>query len=149
MRITITEAAKAGWASRATLYRRINDGSLTLHEEGQRQLVDVADLVRLFGERGSRATNAPSRKDVPQPALEETRSRHALEAELEAARQQLMRLEAKVEELQHDVKVERETAAKERDRLLGIVEGSLKQLTDQRPKSGGNAGLFARLLGRG
>ena len=57
-RITVTEAAKRGFASRPTLYRAIKDGRITPQEQGSKRLLDVADLVAAFGEPESKAAPA-------------------------------------------------------------------------------------------
>ncbi len=49
-RISISEAANHGYAARMTIYRAIKDGRLTTHLEGQKKLLDIADLVSVFGE---------------------------------------------------------------------------------------------------
>ena len=59
-RVTITDAVKQGFASRPTIYRAIKAGRLTPHQDGRRRLVDVADLVQVFGE--------PSPPGAPRPA---------------------------------------------------------------------------------
>ena len=48
-RITISQAAKRGFASRPTLYREIKDGRLTALQDGDKKTLDLADLVRVFG----------------------------------------------------------------------------------------------------
>ena len=53
-RITISQAAKRGFASRPTLYRAVNDGRLTAQLDGDRKTLDLADLVKVFGEPGAR-----------------------------------------------------------------------------------------------
>lgn len=143
-RITLTEAANAGWASRATLYRRVKDGDLKLHQEGRQQLVDVADLIRLFGEHGSRAKTARSRNDVPAP--QEMQNLQAIEAERDQAKAETERLKADLAEARRKLDDQQEQAAKERDRLLGIIEGSLKRL--EGPKEQPSEGLLGKIFGR-
>ncbi len=144
MRITVTEAVRAGWASKASIYRKLKAGELQLHKEGTQQVLDVADLVRTFGEHGSRGKTAASREDVPGP--EASKSAQLLEAERDAAKAEADRLRAELAEAQRRLSDERDLAAKERDRLLGIIEGSLRQLAapkaEPKPK-----GFFQRLFG--
>ncbi len=44
-RITISAAAKRGFASRPTLYRAIKDGRLTAIMDGDKKTIDLADRV--------------------------------------------------------------------------------------------------------
>ena len=53
-RITILQAARAGYASRQTIYRKVGAGDLPVHEVGGKKLVDISDLVRVFGEPGGK-----------------------------------------------------------------------------------------------
>ena len=131
-RITISQAAKAGWASRPTIYRRIKDGKLTTHQEGDHKLLDVADLARVFGTGA--ATRARSEVDIPKPGATEAVEMAKLEAELEKVKADKTRIEADLAEARREGKQERDQARQERDRLLGIVEASQRQLEDQRKR---------------
>ena len=57
-RITISAAAKRGFASRPTLYRALKDGRLTAQQDGDRKTLDLADQVNVFGEPGAKTTPA-------------------------------------------------------------------------------------------
>ena len=66
-RITINEAAKQGFKSRSQINKDIRpnkDGKIKLSsfEERGRTVVDVADLVKLYGEPGSNAAPIPTTK---------------------------------------------------------------------------------------
>ena len=129
-RITISQAAKAGWASRPTIYRRIKDGRLTIHLEGDHKLLDVADLARVFGTAA--VTRSKPAGDIPKPGQTEAVEMAMLEAELEKVKAENARIEADLAEARREGKQERDQARQERDRLLGIVEASQRQIEDQR-----------------
>ncbi len=66
MCITISQAAKRGFASRPTLYRAIKDGWLTAVLEGDKKTLDLADLVtvdRLRLERDQAHREAGEERD--------------------------------------------------------------------------------------
>ncbi|MEI7602000.1 MAG: hypothetical protein WCJ41_22170 [Aestuariivirga sp.] len=148
MRIRISEAVKAGWASKASIYRKLKAGDLQLQKEGDRQVLDVADLVRVFGEAGSRGKTAASRDDVPKP--EEAKAAQLLEAERDQAKAEAERLRSELAEAQRRLNDQQDAAARERDRLLQLLEGAqetVKQLTG--PKEAPTPrGFFQRLFGK-
>lgn len=50
-RLTVIQAARAGYASRATIYRKLRDGLLNIeHAEDGTTVIDPAELLRVFGE---------------------------------------------------------------------------------------------------
>lgn len=115
-RLTLPEAARAGWGSRASLYRLVKAGRISTTLDGDRQLVDVAELVRVLGEpRAQRKAAAQELVAAPDRA-----DRAALEARVASLEQQRDRLDA-------DLRAERDRAAADRDRLLALVEAAQKQ----------------------
>jgi len=131
-RLTPTEAAKAGFASRPTIYRRIKEGALTVHKEGNgRKLIDAADLVRVFGEPGGAEDKTAG--DISKAAIE-----------LDQAKAETEQLRKELAEAHKQAANDRQDAAKERDRLLTIVENSQKLIADQRQETG--KGFWSRVF---
>jgi hypothetical protein len=115
-RLTIPEAARAGWGSRASLYRLVKAGRISTVLDGDRHVVDVAELVRVLGEpRTQRKTAAQDMVAAPDRA-----DRAALEARVAELEQQRDRLDA-------DLRAERDRAAADRDRMLMVIESAQKQ----------------------
>jgi len=133
--VSITEAAKRGFASRPTLYRAIKEGRLSVKKaKGGGTAIDVAELVRVFGEPES-TTSSETRNETVSDSVS------AVEAERNDLKALVHRLEA-------DLRREHDNLERERmqvDRLMNMLEASQRQLADQRPRRG----LLDRLTGKG
>ena len=117
--ITITAAAKQGFKSRAQINKDVRSGKLPSTVDRGRKVVDVADLVRLYGEPGVETV-------PPEP------QQAATEQALEAAKAAQARLETELREARDALEAKDADAAKERDRLMGMVEQSNALLADLR-----------------
>ena len=117
--ITITAAAKQGFKSRAQINKDVRSGKLPSTVDRGRKVVDVADLVRLYGEPGA----DPVAPDPEQAAAEQ---------DLVAAKAAQARLVAELREARDALGAKDADAAKERDRLMGMVEQSNALLADLR-----------------
>ena len=124
--VTILQAAKAGYASRQTIYRKVKSGELSVHETGGKKLLDVADLVRVFGEPGAKKGDPSA---LSGPAVTE---RAMADQEVERLKAELAAKEAELREARDRISDQDEEARKERDRLLGLVEDGNKRLQDMR-----------------
>ena len=141
-RITVLQAHRAGYASRATIYRRINLGKLSVHEIGGTTLVDVADLVRLFGEPGEKK-GEPEKLQGPDVA-----TRAKLEAAVELLEAELLAANRDRDEAQRRASDVQDKAEAERDRLLAIVETTQRLLEDQsKERETQRKGFWRRLVG--
>lgn len=94
-KMTLGQAAKAGFASRASIYRDAAAGKLSIEVQGDRKLVDLSELVRVYGEPGSRplpadvvvaAPDLAKRVDLERRVAELEAAKAAVEAELLAER---------------------------------------------------------------
>jgi len=122
--VTITEAAKRGFASRPTLYRTIKEGRLSAKKvKGGGKVIDVSELVRVFGEPEP-ATSSETRNETVSQGVS------AVEAERNDLKALVQRLEAELIR-EHD-NLERERM--QVDRLMNMLEAAQRQLTDQRPR---------------
>jgi hypothetical protein len=117
-KITIVEAARQGFKSRSQINKDVRAGKLPSVEERGRKVVDVADLVRLYGEPGAAPVDTSPAAAINDKRSKVWFSRMPLESDLLEAR-------SKLED-------ERNAAAKERDRLMELVESGNKLLADMR-----------------
>lgn len=83
-KMTLGQAAKAGFASRASIYRDAAAGKLSIEVQGDRKLVELSELVRVYGEPGSRPL--PAAAVVAAPELTQRVELERRVAELEAAK---------------------------------------------------------------
>ena len=91
-RLTVVQAAKAGFASRPTIYRAIKNGRLS-RDVGQDDVlaIEVSELVRVFGEPVSRdGSGDDTSADIELEVLRRENAR--LKADLDDARQHRDRL---------------------------------------------------------
>ena len=111
-KLTVVQAAKAGWASRQRIYRRIKSGKLSAETDADgRVVIDTSELVRVFGDP-VRSTDT----ETPKTDGMDTPNNTVVQAEL-------ARLRA-------DLEFERQRS----ERLMGLLEAAQRQLTDQRPR---------------
>jgi len=129
--VTITEAAKQGFAPRPTLYRAIKEGRLSAKKvNGGGKTIDVSELLRVFGEPESTTSSETVSQGVS-----------SVEAERNDLKALVQRLEAELIR-EHD-SLDRERM--QVDRLMNMLEASQRQLADQRPRRG----FLDRLTGKG
>lgn len=121
-RISITEAAKQGFKSRSTLNKDVRSGKLPSHVERGRKVVDVADLIRLYGEPGGK-------EDRPVPTDLVTAT---AEQENYALKAQLTRAEADLAEARRQIDDQTQAASAEREKFMELIDNSQKQLQDMR-----------------
>lgn len=137
--ISASEAARRGFTSRPTIYRRIKDGRLSIHQQGDKRLLDVAELVRVFGDPSDR-----SKPPVPEIPIEDAIRIGRLEADAERLQVEVNRLRQERDQARQEASEEREQGRQERDRLMGILETAQRQIEDQtKPRS-----LWQRISGK-
>jgi septal ring factor EnvC (AmiA/AmiB activator) len=96
--ISIKEAINAGWASRATIYREIKAGALSVKKTVDgRSLVDTAELIRVFGEPRLRDNKDETNQRDTRQSLETTENA-VLKERLEGLERDRMRLEREIAE---------------------------------------------------
>ena len=138
-KITISEAARQGFSTRPTIYRKLKSGSLTATEDSAgNKVVDVADLVALFGEPGEKPAIKKSQKDGEGALL--------LQERLETQKSEIERLKAELASAHQEARQDKDDASKERDRLLGIVESHQRLIEDMTKER--DRGVFERLFGK-
>jgi hypothetical protein len=148
-RLTLGEAAKAGWGSRASLYRLAKAGKLSTTVDGDRQLVDVAELVRVLGE--PRAQRKRDAEDLV--ASPDRDARIELERRVAALEAAKAAIEAELRAERTAARDAATAAAAERARLIELVETAQRQagetqkmLADARATT--SRSWWQKLLGR-
>lgn len=122
-RLTMGEAAKAGWGSRASLYRLAKAGKLSTTVDGDRQLVDVAELVRVLGE--PRAHRKRDAEDLV--ASPDRDARIELERRVAALEAAKAAIDAELRAERTAARDAATAAAAERARLIELVETAQRQ----------------------
>jgi hypothetical protein len=118
MKLTTQQAAQATGKSRSTIWRAAKSGKVSAERTATGDFViDVAELERVFGSLNRPDTSHQVSIKPPETANETS----VLRREVDLLREQIDALKADKSDLQA-----------ERDRLLTIVEGHQKLLTDQR-----------------
>lgn len=137
--LTVRQAAEQVGVSRQTMFRHIKDGrvSATVDRDGQKQ-IDVAELLRVFGELQSPIATAKTASDRSRLTQKnETVPGLAYQIELEKLRAQL---ELKAAELAlakeriSELKSREHQVVEEKNRLLTLIEQQSRLLTGPTPK---------------
>lgn len=118
-KLTVNQAARAGYAGRATIYRKLKAGELPAETgENDQAVIDTADLERVFGQPDPhRKTFPASISDIAETA--QLRAENAL------------------------LRAENRDLRTHRDRLMALLEQAA--IPTPAPSAGGTLG---RLLGR-
>ena len=142
-KVNISQAARMTGKDRKTIQRHMEKGTLTFENDAQgRKLVDVSELVRVYGEIKSPAKpKAGESEESPQSSTPE---------KVQNLEKRISDLERENEDLRKD-KEERKEREKnlqaEKGKLLGIVEKQMLLLSAPEP-SKKKQGFFARVFGR-
>ena len=118
-KLTVIEAAREGYAGRATIYRKIKAGLLTTETDDQgTTVIEAAELIRIFGE--------------PRPQQETSR-----ETTLDTAETERLQAENAL------LRAENADLRLHRDRLMALLEQAALWAG-----AGAGGGSLRRLLGR-
>jgi len=133
-RLTIRQASQQGFASTLAIHRHIKEGMLPVYEEGDAKLLEVDDLIAVFGEPAARqAEAAPGPANGPVDMREFNR----LKAELEQKNKKNMWLAADLAEVVRELKDKEAKFEKERNRLLTVLEQAQALLLREVERAGG------------
>jgi len=135
-RLTILQASQQGFGSTLTIHRHIKDGSLPIYEEGDVKLLEVDDLIFLFGEPGAPDND---NKSTAEPAEVDIYEYNRMKSELDHKTKKNMWLSADLAEAVRDLREKEANFHAERDRLLKILEQAQGLLLREAKRAG--AGL--------
>lgn len=145
-KLNITQASRATGKNRTTLYRHIENGTLSAEKDAtDTTVIDVSELQRVYGEIDVAAIDATSVATFQTVAKQQSDT---------VANQHVQLLEAKLQHIEERLEFERErrhevqarcNAAEEREKkLLEIVEKQNLMLSAPQESKPGN--FFARLF---
>ncbi|MBT5048073.1 MAG: hypothetical protein HOM58_06180 [Rhodospirillaceae bacterium] len=132
-RLTILQASQQGFGSTLTIHRHIKDGTLPVYEDGDTKLLDVDDLIAVFGEPGIAAS------DTVAPAANghvDIHEFNRLRTELDQKNKKNMWLAADLAEVVRELKEKEASFEKERNRLLTVLEQAQALLLRESGKDG-------------
>lgn len=141
-RLTILQASQQGFGSTLTIHRHIKDGSLPVYEEGDAKLLEVDDLITVFG-----APIAPVNGNGTSPADDEQMiaavdqidiyEYNRMKSELDQKNKKNMWLAADLAEVVREMKEKESKFEAERDRLLKVLEQAQALLLREGKRLGG------------
>jgi len=143
--ISISKAAKQGYASRPTLYRDIKSGKLSVQKKDAKggTLIETSELVRVYGDLEKDDAKAESEVAALRQRLA------SVEAERDAAQSEAATLREAMKLIEHkDEKLDAERAARLADTQKRIDE--LQKRADEaeeRARKAESRGIFGRLFG--
>jgi len=112
----------------------VRSGKLSHTVERGRKVIDVAELVRVYGEPG-RSNGAMSPEELTEMstlAPGELTRRTQIEVDLDKEKAKSAALEVDLRETKDKLKEEMDGSVEERSRLLGLLEDGNKRLQDLR-----------------
>ena len=122
MKYPLSKAAKLAGISRAQIYKIAKSGKLSVELDGLGQkVIDASELYRVFPE----AQSAETQETVANVSIRDDRTQTK-------DNDNTVLVDVLQRQIQ-DLKAEREADRRERDRLLGIIEGHARLLQDLRP----------------
>lgn len=135
-RLTILQASQQGFGSTLTIHRHIKDGSLPIYEEGDVKLLEVDDLIYLFGEPGVPDNDNQSSGETTEIDIYEY---NRMKSELDQKTKKNMWLAADLADAVKDLREKEANFHAERERLLNILEQAQALLLREAKRAG--AGL--------
>jgi hypothetical protein len=135
-RLTILQASQQGFGSTLTIHRHIKDGTLPVYEEGDTKLLDVDDLISVFGEPGEPGGAAGDRVAPAANGQIDIHEFNRIKAELDQKNKKNMWLAADLAEVVRELKEKEASFEKERNRLLTVLEQAQALLLREAGKDG-------------
>lgn len=132
-RLTILQASQQGFGSTLTIHRHIKDGTLPIYEDGDTKLLDVDDLIAVFGEPGVVAGDTVAPAANGQVDIHEF---NRIKAELDQKNKKNMWLAADLAEVVRELKEKEASFEQERNRLLTVLEQAQALLLREAGKDG-------------
>lgn len=132
-RLTILQASQQGFGSTLTIHRHIKDGTLPVYEDGDTKLLDVDDLIAVFGEPSIAVSDTVAPAANGQVDIHEF---NRIKAELDQKNKKNMWLAADLAEVVRELKEKEASFEQERNRLLTVLEQAQALLLREAGKDG-------------
>ena len=122
-RITINEAAKQGFKSRSQINKDVRSGKLPHTVEKGTKVIDVADLIQLYGEPGGGPIEIPT-----------TAVKANAEKDLGKTQADLSRIQAELREARDTIRDKEAEWKADKAEFFAIIADGKKQLADMRDR---------------
>lgn len=133
-KLTLSQAARAAGKSKTQLSRMIENGNLSKEETGAGSFViDASELLRVYPEADLKNASLQRHGNTQGNKTGGTVTA-VVEARLEMMVEERDRLRVELDSVRREQREDKDRHRAEVDRLLGIVEATQRQLTDQREK---------------